>query len=65
MKLKKCQDCPKILPPIELFSYVDSSNEAITKHSPEVCKECYEKRYGKEVKCSTPTIKDLFREIPT
>ena len=31
----------------EVFCYVDDVNPAINYNSPYLCKECYEKRYGK------------------
>jgi len=44
--LIKCDECGKLLPPDQIFSYVDGNNCAITKNSPNLCRECYIKRYG-------------------
>ena len=42
----KCEGCgtPKALN--EVYCYVDDVNPAINYHSPYLCKECYEKKYG-------------------
>lgn len=41
----KCEYCGKILKLEEAYQYFDSSNHAITKNSPYLCKECYNKQY--------------------
>lgn len=42
-----CSECGKQLKSgKDLFVYVDGNNIAITKHSKEMCKECYVKKYG-------------------
>lgn len=43
----KCEGCGIEKPPNEIYCYVDDVNPAINYHSPYLCKECYEKRYGK------------------
>lgn len=44
----KCEGCgtPKL--PNEVYCYVDSVNPAINYNAPYLCKECYEKRYGRQ-----------------
>lgn len=41
----KCANCGKELPDNLLFGYVDETNAAITKNSPDYCWECYNKKY--------------------
>jgi hypothetical protein len=45
--LMKCQNCGVMLSPSKTFQYVDGNNGAITKNSPILCRDCYEKKYGK------------------
>lgn len=45
----KCEYCQKVTPIHSIFQYIDESNWAITHNSPYLCKECYEKQYGKKV----------------
>lgn len=44
----KCEECGTPKPPTEIYSYVDDVNPAINYNAPYLCKECYEKRYGKK-----------------
>lgn len=45
-KLKKCRICGAGKAPHELFIYVDGNNISITRNSPELCYDCYIKKYG-------------------
>jgi hypothetical protein len=42
-----CANCGKTLCAKHTYSYVDEANHAITKNSPEVCRKCYLKLYGR------------------
>jgi len=44
-KLYKCAKCGKYFCGEHVFCYVDESNIAITKNSPNLCKDCYEETY--------------------
>lgn len=44
----KCEGCGTPKPSSEIYCYVDDVNPAINYHAPYLCKECYEKRYGKK-----------------
>lgn len=48
----KCSDCGVVKDGSAIFSYVDGNNISITKNSPELCKDCYEKRYYNKFKGS-------------
>jgi len=50
MEERKCQECRGNFPLDKLFCYVDGNNIAITKSSPELCKECYLIKYKLEEK---------------
>ena len=43
----KCEGCGTPKPSNEIYCYVDPVNPAINYNVPYLCKECYEKRYGK------------------
>lgn len=43
----KCEHCGTPKPLSEVYCYVDDVNPAINYNAPYLCKECYEKRYGK------------------
>lgn len=47
----KCEGCGTPKPSSEIYSYVDDVNPAINYNAPYLCKECYEKRYGKNGRC--------------
>ena len=57
-KVQYCQKCGKSLCPEHTYFYVDGNNEAITRNSPRLCKECYEKTYDTKIK----TEFEIFRE---
>ena len=42
-KLMKCENCGIMLPPDKIFSYVDGNNISITKNSPNLCEDCFQK----------------------
>ncbi len=42
----KCENCGKLTPENEVYSYVDGDNYSISYYSPYLCKQCYEERYG-------------------
>jgi len=44
-KLSRCAKCRKSFCLKHLYSYVDGNNISITKHSPELCYECYKQMY--------------------
>lgn len=43
----KCEGCGTPKASNEIYCYVDDVNPAINYNAPYLCKECYEKRYGK------------------
>ena len=43
----KCEVCGTKKPANEVYCYVDDVNPAINYNAPYLCRECYEKRYGK------------------
>lgn len=45
----KCEGCGQPKPSNEVYSYVDGDNYAISYYALYLCKECYVKKYGKEV----------------
>jgi len=49
-----CQKCGKQLCGSHIYFYVDESNKAITDHSPGLCRECYETRYGPQRQFKKP-----------
>lgn len=42
-----CEACGTPKQSNEIYCYVDDVNPAINYNAPYLCKECYEKRYGK------------------
>lgn len=57
-----CEICKKSLCPEHSYSYVDENNIAITNNSPYLCKECYEKKYNKEIKDKVTIFKENLIE---
>jgi hypothetical protein len=45
-----CEQCGKEVPQNEICKYLDGNNVSITYYSQYLCKECYEERYGKQIK---------------
>lgn len=43
---KKCSKCGTKKNISDLFTYVDGNNISITKNSPNLCFDCYVKKYG-------------------
>jgi len=43
-----CQKCGKKTE--QLYIYVDGNNISITHNSPYLCRDCYEEKYGKEIR---------------
>ena len=59
-KVHYCQNCGKSLCPEHTYFYVDGNNEAITRNSPRLCKECYEKIYHTNIKTEIDIFKEKF-----
>jgi len=47
-KLYKCMCCGAKKEASEILQYVDGNNISITKNSPQLCYDCYVKKYGKD-----------------
>jgi hypothetical protein len=47
-KLYQCRDCKVKKDGSAIFQYVDGNNISITKNSPQLCYDCYVKKYGKD-----------------
>lgn len=64
MKNKKnveyCQICKKSLCPEHTYFHVDGNSRAITKNSPHLCKECYEKEYNTKIKDDVEIFKECL-----
>ena len=44
----KCEKCGTKTGIDNIFSYVDESNISITHNAPYLCRDCYNKAYGKK-----------------
>ena len=44
----RCEGCGTPKPLSEVYCYIDDTNPAITHNAPYLCRECYEKKYGKK-----------------
>lgn len=59
-KVQYCQKCGKSLCTEHTYFYVDGNNEAITRNSPRLCKDCYEKTYDTKIKTELEIFKENF-----